>query len=57
MIYTVLAIIGAVFGGFKARKQGGNRMDIAQYAAGFAIAFGLLGLVITVLLDRWLSAA
>ncbi|KIN66431.1 hypothetical protein Z946_446 [Sulfitobacter noctilucicola] len=57
MIYTVLGIIGAVIGGLTARKRGGNRMDMAQYAASYAIAFALLGLVLTVLLDRWLSAA
>lgn len=56
MIYTIFGIIGAVLGGMNARKRGGNRMDIAQYAAGYAIAFALLGLVITVILDRWLSA-
>ncbi|KIN60875.1 hypothetical protein Z945_1857 [Sulfitobacter noctilucae] len=57
MIYTVLGIIGAIIGGLTARKRGGNRMDIAQYAASFGIAFALLGVVITVLLDRWLTAA
>ena len=57
MIYTVMGIIGAVIGGLTARKRQGNRMDIAQYAASFAIAFALLGLIITVLLDRWLRAA
>jgi len=56
MIYTVFGILGAVIGGLTARKRKGNRMDIAQYAASYGIAFALLGLVITVLLDRWLSA-
>ncbi|NNE53579.1 MAG: apolipoprotein acyltransferase [Sulfitobacter sp.] len=52
MIYIVFAIIGALIGGLTARRRNGNRLDIAQYAAGYAIAFALLGLIITVLLDR-----
>ena len=53
MIYTVLGVLGAVLGGMTARKRGGNRKDIAQYAAGYGIAFALIGFVLTVLLDRW----
>ena len=53
MIYIVLGIIGAVVGGFTAKKRKGARADIAQYAAAYGIAFALLGLVITVLLDRF----
>ena len=53
MIYTVLGILGALIGGMTARKRGGNRKDIAQYAASYGIAFALLGFVLTVLLDRW----
>ncbi|MEM7519839.1 MAG: apolipoprotein acyltransferase [Pseudomonadota bacterium] len=53
MIYTVLGILGAVLGGRNARKRGGNGKDVAQYAVSYAIAFGLLGFVLTVLLDRW----
>ena len=53
MIYTVLGILGAFIGGNTARKRGGNRKDIAQYAASFGIAFALAGFVLTVLLDRW----
>ncbi|MEM6939311.1 MAG: apolipoprotein acyltransferase [Pseudomonadota bacterium] len=57
MIYTVMALIGAVIGGLTARRRKGNRLDIAQYATSFGIAFALLGLVITIVLDRWLQAA
>ena len=53
MIYTILGILGAIWGGLKARKSGGNRKDIAQYAASFGIAFFLLGMILTVLADRW----
>ncbi|MEP5729611.1 MAG: apolipoprotein acyltransferase [Sulfitobacter sp.] len=56
MIYTVLGLIGVVIGGLTARRRQGNKMDIAQYAVGFGIAFALIGLVFTVFLDRFLSA-
>ncbi len=47
-------VLGALAGAFYARKQGGKPADMAQYAAGFGIALGLLGLVITLILDRLL---
>tara|TARA_R110002094_G_scaffold2502_7_gene10150 strand:- start:3229 stop:3402 length:174 start_codon:yes stop_codon:yes gene_type:complete len=52
MIVYVLGILGVVIGGLTARKRGGNKLDIAQYAAGFGIAFMLVGLILTVMLDR-----
>ncbi len=52
MIVIVLGILGAVLGGLSARKRRGNRKDIAQYAAGYAIAFMIVGMVITVFVDR-----
>jgi uncharacterized membrane protein YeaQ/YmgE (transglycosylase-associated protein family) len=57
MIIIVLGIIGAVLGGLAARKRSGNRKDIAQYAAGYAIAFMIIGLLVTVMIDRMLFAA
>lgn len=53
MIVILAALAGAVIGGLTARKRKGNRLDIAQYATVYAIAFALAGLVITVLLDRF----
>ncbi len=52
MIVLAAAIIGALIGGFTARKRGGNRLDIAQYAAGYALAFVIVGLIATVMIDR-----
>ena len=46
MIVILLAVIGAVIGGLTARKRNGNRKDIAQYAAGFAMAFIIVGIPI-----------
>lgn len=55
MIVIAAAIIGAILGGLTARKRGGNKLDIAQYAAGFALAFVIVGMIATVLIDRTLS--
>lgn len=55
MIVLLAAFSGALIGGYTARKRGGNRLDIAQYAAGYALAFTVIGLIATVLIDRSLS--
>ncbi|MBV0911600.1 hypothetical protein [Anianabacter salinae] len=44
MIALGCALIGALWGGWLARKRKGNAYDMAQYAAGFGIFFGLVGL-------------
>ena len=55
MIVIGLAILGALIGGFTARKRRGNRKDIAQYAFGYAMAFLIVGLLLTVTIDRLTS--
>ena len=45
-------ILGVLVGGFTARKRGGSTADILQYAAGFGIAFALLGMILTLILTR-----
>jgi hypothetical protein len=52
MIVISAALIGAVTGWITAARRNGNRMDKAQYAAGFGIAFALVGLVATVVVHR-----
>jgi hypothetical protein len=52
MITLAFALVGALIGGFTARKRGGNRLDIAQYAAGYAMAFAVVGLFVSVFLMR-----
>lgn len=55
MIVIGLAILGALIGAMTARKRRGNRKDIAQYAAGYAMAFLILGMFLTVIIDRMTS--
>ncbi|MEM1361567.1 MAG: hypothetical protein AAGF94_07595 [Pseudomonadota bacterium] len=52
MIVIAGAVLGGSWGAWLARKRGGKPADMAQYAAGYAIAFALLGLFVTVLIDR-----
>lgn len=52
MIVIIGALVGAILGAVTARKRGGNRLDMLQYAAGFGIAFALAGLIVTVIIHR-----
>ena len=54
MIVIFCAALGAVAGVLTARKRGGRGLDQLQYGAGYAIAFALVGLIITIVLDRTL---
>lgn len=47
MILLISATSGALIGALTAKRRGGNILDVAQYAAGFAIAFAILGLFVT----------
>lgn len=52
MIVIVSALLGAFLGYSTAKRRKGNKLDMAQYAAGFGIAFALLGLFLTILIER-----
>ncbi|SEM78963.1 hypothetical protein SAMN04488103_10283 [Gemmobacter aquatilis] len=52
MIVISAALFGALLGALTARRQGGRGLDMLQYGAGFAIAFALLGLFATILIER-----
>lgn len=52
MIVLAGLVIGAVVGALTARRRGGKRLDILQYAAIYAIGFTLLGLFATIFIDR-----
>jgi hypothetical protein len=54
MIVIVAFLIGALWGGFLARRREGGRLDIAQYAVAFGIAFAIAGLALTVVVERML---
>lgn len=47
-----MAILGAILGALAARKRNGSGADMAQYAAGYGIAFALVGLVLSLILVR-----
>lgn len=52
LVVLGMAAIGAVLGALTARKRNGNAADMAQYAAGYGIAFALAGLIISLILVR-----
>ncbi len=54
MIVLAGLLIGAVWGGLSARRRGGDRMDIAQYAVVGGIAGGILGLFASIGIERML---
>ena len=55
MIVIAAALVGAIVGTISAIRRKGNGLDIAQYAAGYAMAFIVVGLIATVVLERVVS--
>jgi hypothetical protein len=54
-MFVVAGIVGGVLWGvFLARRQGGRKLDALQYAAGFGILFGILGVFLTIATHRML---
>jgi hypothetical protein len=54
MFILISALTGAIIGGLTAHRRQGNRLDIAQYAAGYAMAFTVVSMILAVILDRTL---
>jgi predicted Co/Zn/Cd cation transporter (cation efflux family) len=52
MVWLAFMVLGAVLGAITALRRGGRKLDALQYATGFAIAFGLLGFALSVLILR-----
>lgn len=52
MIILACAIFGILIGVSNARKRKGNKLDMAQYGAGYGIAFTILGVFITIVIER-----
>ena len=52
MILIAAVVIGAFLGWRRAGQVGGNTRDRAQYAIAFALAFAVIGLFATIIIDR-----
>ncbi len=52
MIVILGALIGALIGGMTAKRRNGDKADIAQYAVGYAIAFALVGVILTIAIEK-----
>ncbi|MFD2842234.1 hypothetical protein [Paracoccus cavernae] len=52
MIVIAFLLIGAAYGWFRAGKLGGTRADRVQYAAGFGLAFTVIGLILALVITR-----
>ncbi|HSF65700.1 MAG TPA: hypothetical protein VLA78_15025 [Paracoccaceae bacterium] len=52
MIVLAGLLGGAMAGAMLARKRGGKGLDMLQYAAGYGILFCILGLFLTIFIER-----
>jgi hypothetical protein len=52
MIVIAAALAGCAYGGWLARRRKGKPADIAQYAAGFALAFATVAVFANVFIAR-----
>jgi len=52
MIVIGTGLIFSIYGGLLARRRNGKSLDIAQYAAGFALFGAIIGMVLTIAIDR-----
>jgi len=53
MIYPLTGLIaGALLGVIRARMRGGKALDMAQWAAVFALIFGVVGLFVLIFIER-----
>lgn len=55
MIVIAGLVLGAIFGAALAARRGGKRLDVLHYSAGFGIAFCLLGLFLTIFIERMVT--
>lgn len=51
-MYLLLGLIGATIGGMTAKRRKGRTADIAQYAAVYGILFTIIGLLLTIIIQR-----
>ena len=53
MLPIAAGVLGAFWGARVAKRRGGNRADMAQYAVGYGLSFLLVSYVLIMLAD-WL---
>ncbi len=54
MVIIIMAALGCFTGLGKAKKKNGNRADKIQYAVAYAILFAIVGLFLTIILEKLL---
>jgi uncharacterized protein YqgC (DUF456 family) len=54
MIVLAGLLGGAAFGAWQAKRRGGNRLDMAQYGAVHGIIGAIVGLFVTIGIERML---
>ncbi len=54
MIVIAAVILGALLGASRARRRQGTGFDIAQYAVAHAIFFAIIGLFVTIIVEKLL---
>ncbi|MFM2356827.1 MAG: hypothetical protein RLZZ528_2563 [Pseudomonadota bacterium] len=52
MIVIAGLILGSLYGYVRATRRGGNGFDKAQYTLVHGILFGVIGMFVTILIDR-----
>lgn len=52
MIVLISTVLGVVLGVTGAKRRNGNRLDLLQYGAGYGIAFAILGVFATLIVER-----
>ncbi|MEM8579920.1 MAG: hypothetical protein AAGA38_04985 [Pseudomonadota bacterium] len=52
MLVIAGALGGGAWGAWLAKKRGGLKKDIAQYAIAFAIMWSVIGLIATIVVER-----
>ena len=53
MIVIAATLCGAVLGALAAKRREGTGLDMAQYAAGYGIAFGIAGLFLSIVIGSF----
>lgn len=56
MIVIASMILGALFGALKAKRRGGNRLDMAQYGGVYMIIFTIIGVFVTFAVGSFFNA-